>query len=199
MEENKKTFDVKIMKPIDELVMTQLEKVKELPQYQKVQDSYNLLEDGQQTIANIVIMIFTVSIPVLITIIFFIIYSSKSSQLDQAEKTINSASSIISKSNQIREKKSKVFGPTISTEGQLRSRINSSLSGSGIDSSKIIITNFDLFDTAGVNEISATIQFKELSNSNVFALINTLFIRNKFKAKNINREKNLKAQLVNCS
>lgn len=199
MEENNKKININIMRPIDEAVLNGLDKIKELPQYQKVQDQYNLLEDHEQTIVNTALMFLTILIPLLLTLVFYFFYSSTNTKLNSLEEVIQNASAIISKTQQINEKKRTVLGQSINTEGQLKNIINSSLRITGIEPTKIIINNFDLYDNAGINEVSATLQFKDLSNINVYSLFKSLIIDKKFKAKSINIEKDLKSELLNGS
>jgi hypothetical protein len=194
-----KKTNLTIMKSMDEFVLIQIDRLKESPQFQKILDKYSSLEESEHMITNIILMILTVVIPFIFIIVFYVILSSQTSELAQNEKIINSASKIIAQSMELKNQKAKTFGREITDQASLKSMISGVLSSSGIDTAKVTINNFEIFDTAGINEVNATVQFKELSSSNVFSLLQNLILTNKFKAKNINIEKDLKIQLLNGS
>jgi hypothetical protein len=73
------------------------------------------------------------------------------------------------------------------------------LSNSGIDTSKISISNFELYEAAGINEINARLQFKGFSSANMYNFLQRLFVRDKFKAKTINIEKKDETKLIDGS
>jgi hypothetical protein len=194
-----KKVNISIMKTMDEFVLTQIEKLKESPQFHKVVDKYNSLEESEHTIANAILMGITIIVPFIFIIIFYAIFNSQNSILTQNEAIIHSASKIIAQSKELKSQKSQTFGREVTTQSSLKSMISGVLSSSGIDTSKVTIDNFEIFETAGINEVNATVQFKELSSHNVYALLQNLILTNKFKAKNINIEKNRKIQLLNGS
>lgn len=187
------------MKSIDEALLVQVEKLKDAPLFQKIIEKYNSLEELEHIIANAILMFVTVLIPVIFTLIFYIFFNTQKNELILNESIINSASKIISQSMELKKQKQKTFGREITTQSGLKSMISGVLSSAGIDTAKVTIDNFEIFETAGINEINATIQFKELSSNNVFALLQNLILTKKFKAKNINIEKNLKISLLSGS
>ena len=184
------------MKMIDEVILGNLDKVKELPIYQKLVDSYNLIDDAQQSIANGILMIFVLTMPLFFVLIFAGWNSSLKSELEIHEKIIEKASTIVSKTGQVIKESNKTLGDPITSESALKSKVSSLLNGTQIDPSKIIVSNYDNFENSNISEVSATIQFKELSSNNIFKLFEKLYVLNKFKPKAINIKKDPKIQLL---
>ena len=184
------------MKVIDEMVLGHLDKVKDLPAYQKVVDSYNLIDDTQQSIANGILMVFVLLMPLLMVLIFAGWTSSLKSELETHEEIIAKASTIVSKTNEVKKASEKTLGRAITSESSLKTKVSSLLNGTQIDPSKIIVSNYDNFENSNISEVSATIQFKELSSKNIFKLFEKLYVFNKFKPKAINIKKDPKIQLL---
>jgi hypothetical protein len=188
--------NLNIMKKIDLLLLDNIEKLKGSSEFQKITDKYNLLEETHQAVVNTMLMALTFIIPLFIILFAYLFYSSTSHKIELSEKMIETASSIISKSRQLKIESRDLLGTSITSEAMLKNKITSALSSAGIDTSKIIISNFDLFEDAGINEVSADLQFKSLSSQNVYALMQKVFVQSRFRAKTINIEKNTKDQLL---
>lgn len=184
------------MKMMDEAVFSQLDKVKDLPAYQKIIEFYNLIDDTQQSIANAALMFLVLIIPLLFVLIFAGWKSSLESELDIHEKIIEKASTIVSKTNQVKKISETTLGSAITSETALKTKISTLLNGTQIDPSKIIVSNYDNFENNNISEVSATVQFKELSNKNISKLFEKLYVLDKFKPKAINIKKDPKIQLL---
>lgn len=188
--------NLNFMRSIDELLLSQLEKFKETAQYQKVLDQYNLLEEWEQSIANAVLMAVTILLPLIFILIFYSFFSSVKNDVTIKEQIVTTASSIIAESSQVRSKSNQVFGQEIPTENILKNRISSSLSSAGIDSAKVKVSNFDLTENAGINELNAQIQFNGFSSVNIYAFIKSLLVTGKYKVREVLVEKNINTNLL---
>ena len=188
--------NLNIMKKIDLMILNKIEKLKDSSEFQKVTDKYNLMQETHQAIINAVLMTLTFVIPLFIILFAYLFYSSTLNKVQLSEKMIETASSIISKSRQLEIESKDLLGRSITSEAMLKNSITSALSSAGIDTSKIIISNFDLFEDAGINEVSADLQFKSLSSQNIYSLMQKIFVESRFRAKTVNIEKNPKDQLL---
>lgn len=185
-----------IMKSIDLAIIEQINKAKESPQYQTLQDQYDLLEDNMQTVVKYGLFVIASGIPIIIVLISFTFYSLKSSELDTHELIISKASEIIAKSSQIDDVGKDLFGRPIPTEAFLKNQMTSILGRVAIDPQKVIISDFNKDETAGISEISTSLQFNDISSTNFYSLIESLSVTKKFKIKTINLEKNEQSQLL---
>ncbi len=185
-----------IMKNIDNSILNIVDKIKATTEFQKMTDKYNLLEDNHQNIFTAVLMIITITLPLLIVLISYIFYSGVKTKVDLNEQMIEAASSIIAKTRQLKIETNDLLGRPITTESMLKNQISSSLSSAGINTSNITISQFNLFENSGVNEVSASLQFKGLSSQNVYSLFEKIFIQGRYKARTINIEKNAQSQLL---
>lgn len=185
-----------IMKPVDRFLIENIDKLVETPEYQKMLDTYNSWEDKVQSAFKGLLLFIIVLIPLTIIMIFWMMNSSAKNRLATAEQIIETGNSIISTSSQVRSISSRYFGKPISTKSNFERELAGSLPSQGIDSSKILIGDFDLNDVEGVNELSAELKFSELSSQNLFGLLNILTIRQKMKIDEINIKKNTTSNLL---
>lgn len=187
------------LKAIDNVVLEQVEVFKDSQAAQKLMEKYNILEDHQQKYVNFGLMIATIGIPLILCFVFFLISLSAQSELDKKEEIIESASRIIAKKNQMNSYTNKVFGFDLSSNSAFKSKINTLLNAAQIDTSKIQITDFDSFETSGINNASATLKFTGLSDKNFFAAIRKMFIQEKFKVTELVINKNKSSNLLDGS
>ena len=185
-----------IMKPIDRFLMENLEKLISTPEYQKMLDTYNSWEDKVQSIFKGALLFLIVLVPIILIFIFMMLNSSAKSRLSTAEKIIETGNGIISTSSQVRSISTKYFGKPISSKSNFEREMANSLPSQGIDSSKILIGDFELNEIDGVNELKAELKFSALSSQNIFNLLNILTIRQKMKIEEINIKKNIQTNLL---
>ncbi len=185
-----------IMKNIDNSILNIVEKFKGTSEFQKVTDKYNLLEEHHQSIFTAILMVITITLPLIIVLVSYIFYSGVKSKVELNEQMIEAASSIIAKTRQLKIETNDLLGRPITTESILKNQISSSLSSAGIDTSNITISQFNLYENSGVNEVNASLQFKGLSSQNVYSLFEKIFIQGRYKARTINIEKSAQSQLL---
>lgn len=185
-----------IMKPVDRFIIENIDKVVATNEYQKMIETYNSWEDKFQSAFKGFLLFLIVVIPAGLVIIFWSMNSSSKSNLLIAEKIIATGNSIISTSSQVRSISNKYFGRPISTKSNFERELANSLPAKGIDSSKILIGDFDLDEVDGVNELRAELKFSELSSQNIFSLLNILTVQQKMKIDEINIKKNIKSNLL---
>jgi hypothetical protein len=188
---------INIMKPIDKFIIGQLSNLVETSEYQKFLDLFNSWEDKFQNLFKAGLIFLTLFIPFMFAFMFSMFHSSAVNDLEIKEQIISTASSIISRSNDVEKSSRKYFGrkPLIS-KSDFERELKNALPQKGIDTSKISIGQFNSEEVNGVNESSAQLKFKELSNFNLFGFLNVLSIRSKMKIDEINIKKNASTNLL---
>ena len=185
-----------IMRKFDLYILDRLDSLKEKPEFRKIIDQQNSLDDKYKLAIRYALLVLSLGIPLIILSIFFALYSSYSSELEMHELIIQKATRVRDLSVEASDQRASHIGAVISSESLLKTKISSLLSTSGIDQSKITISNFNLNENAGISEIEATMQFKEISDSQLYNIFNKVLILGKFKASAIDILKNEKTQLL---
>ncbi|MBT4790582.1 MAG: hypothetical protein HON90_03345, partial [Halobacteriovoraceae bacterium] len=180
-----KSFNFNPMEKVDQGLLTLTQSIKQSPQYQKALDQYNQLDEWQQSTVNYSLMLLTVIIPLMVCLIFFALYSKQKSYFESYDQIIVSASKIISTKSQLKKQSSKVFTLNQQTQSALTNKITQLLNSSGIDADNVKVTNFDLQESAGINEISALVHFEAFTAKNFYTLVDNLVFRNKYKIKEL--------------
>lgn len=178
-----------IMKNIDIFSFDLVEKFKALPMHQKVVDQYNILEEWQQAISKFVLMVLTFLIPLIFLLISYSYYSGKKSELARYESYISDAATITSQTKQLYSKANSVFAQPVTNKGILNSKLSSILGAVGVDAANANITDFNLVEIDGVNEVTATIAFKDLTDNNLFAFMRRLLFIDNYKINTFHIEK----------
>jgi len=186
-----------IMKKVDVLALVLLDKFKEQPVYLKIVDEYNILEEWQQGLVKSILMFLTVSIPLFFVLVSFLFYSSKKAELERYENIIEYSATIIEQSKQMSLNSNATFGADISTEGLLSSRINTISSSTGVDTNSFKISNYDLIEDNGINEVRADLNFSNLSDQNLFSFLRRFIFTEKFKVRSIQIKKDNNSKLLN--
>ncbi len=190
---------VDIMKKVDIYLLDQLEILKQKPELRKIIDQHNSLDDKHKVYIRYVFMLLSVGLPLVVCLVVYGLYASQASKLATHEQIIEKAKYVISKTSQIKSQSQQVIGNEISTESLLKTKISGLLNSAGIDQSKISVSNFNFNELAGISEVEATMQFKEISDRQFYGILNKILIQGKFKATAIDILKNDKNQLLEGS
>jgi hypothetical protein len=184
------------MKSLDLFLLDQIDKIKETPGYQKMLDAFSSSEENTQFIIKYVLMILTTVIPLSICLIVYLYSSSLRSDLAVKESIIKSSANIIANTQEVQKISRTVFGQNLDSQNQLKSKISNTLSSSGIDSSKVSISNFNLEEGDSLNEMTAGLKFNSFSSENFYGFINNLVLRDKIKIDEIDVKKNKATNLL---
>ncbi len=184
------------MKTLDEEVLKQIEELRTHAKFQNISDTYNQLEEIQQTIIKSIMMVLSIGLPSLLVIISYMLYSGAVNELNTTEKIIHSASRIIGQVGDLNSQSAQVFGNEISTEGQLKTKLNMLLNMVGVDGNKVKVSDFTPIETSGISEATATIQVQNFSSKDFYQFVQRLFVTDKFKLRSFHIEKNPQNQLL---
>lgn len=189
--------NINIMKPIDDYLVLQIEKLKEHSQYQRLIDNFSTLEENEQSVIKGIMMISLIIVPLLVIIIFYSITSSLKSELAVKESILQSSKNIISLTNDVKRDEMKALSPHAENESRFKSDISRALSRSGIDNSRMQINNIVFNEQGGnINEVQADIIFKGLSSANMYDFFNDLLIRKKVRLDEIQIKKDVNTHLL---
>ncbi len=190
-------FKFSPLQKLDQLLIDQLEKLKDVPQFQKTMETYGLLEEKQQTIVHYALLGLTIIFPLMILMGSYLFYSGQKSKLHIQEEIITKASKIIAQKKDIRSVTSKVFGiSNFTSQSALNTRLASTLTSVGIDANKVKFNQFNNQEKSGIAHITANIQFRDFSDLNLYSLLQALTIKQKFTIQSMNIEKNSSKQLL---
>lgn len=187
---------LKIMKSVDEIIFEGIESLKSSPNYKKIVESFSNSEESTQQLIKTGLMILTLLIPIIIISIMFFISNSSQKKLDINNQIITTTSKILSHKSEIRSLSRTVFGNPINTKNQFSSTISNSLSRVGIDSNKVLISNFNIEPNNNFTELSADLKFNGFSSENLYSFLDVIVLRNKIKIYEIEIKKNTKTNLL---
>jgi hypothetical protein len=184
MEENKSN---PIFLKIDQAVFDKIDKFKQTPNYNPVQDFYNGLEEEQQKVFKGVTILVIFLVPLLI--LGFMWRQNNKLKNDLALRTsiASKANQILGESQGLQELAPQVFSPNpIDSQSMMTSRLSGLLSTTGIDLSKIQVNDFKS-DTisSGVMKSEAKFSFTNLSTDELMNMFMTLISRERFRVSSI--------------
>jgi hypothetical protein len=180
------------MKSIDLFIFKQVDSLMQSAEFLKISESYASLEEKAQEITKIVLMIFTLSIPLVIILTFYSINSSKVQDLALKDELINTANTLIQESSLIASEERQVLSSKfIGSESALKNTINSSLSLISIDSQKVQISDYSIEELDGlITKVHASLSFKGLTSEGLFALLTNLNTKFKIRMDEVTIRKN---------
>lgn len=186
---------------IDHLIFDRIDKFKLTPNYNPIQDFYNGLEEEQQKVFKGIVILLIFLVPaVLLTGIWW--------QNDKLKTNLAMRTSIISKANQIigqsqslQEITPRVFSPNpIDGQSMMTSRLSSILSSTGVDLSKIQVSNFNSSKiSSNVMKSDAKFSFNNVSTDELMNTLMTMITREKFRISQIEIKRNSDTNMLQGS
>jgi hypothetical protein len=182
----------KVMKSIDVFLFKQVDNLMQTSEFLKVSESYSSLEEKAQEATKIILMILTLSIPVIIVLTFYSINNSKAQELAIKDELIKTANTLIQESSLIASEERQLLSTQfIGSESALKSLINSSLSLISIDSQKVQVSGYNIEELDGlITKVRADLSFKGLTSEGLFALLDSLNSKFRMKMEDITIRKN---------
>jgi len=193
-----KKLDLNILKPIDDFTFKKAEELQAHPEIQKLMDNYAALDERVQDLVKNIIALCIVLIPILFIMTLWSFNSSLKDTLELKKETLSIAQEIVAKEAKVGVVKRKFINSTpIKTQSEFQNKVSSILSSSGIDSTKIALGGFDTVDLdALIMESRVDLKFSQLSNSELFTMINNMNMRLKVKIDEISIKKNTTNNLL---
>ncbi len=181
-----------LMKSIDTFLFKQVDSLMQTSEFLKISESYSSLEEKAQEATKVVLMLLTISVPLIIIFIFYSFNSSKAQELAIKDELIKTANILIQESSLVaNEERMSLSSTYIGSETALMSAINSSLSLIAIESEKVQLSGYSIEELDGlITKINADLSFKGLTSEGLFALLNSLNSKFKIRMDEVTIRKN---------
>ena len=198
MEDLNNTARVPFFKKIDRSIFDSIDKFKLTPGHNNLQDFYNSLDEDQQKFFKALVLVLILFIPALLT--GFIWWKNNSLKVDLQMRMdlISKASEIIGQKQGLGEVGPNLLssGP-IDGESMMSSRLSSLLSSSGIDLSKIQVSNTTNETTGSIVRAEADFKFSNMSTEELINLFSNMILREKFRIQQVQIQRNADTNLLN--
>jgi hypothetical protein len=195
MEENKK---IPLFRKLDQTIFEKIDSFKKTPNYNIIQDFYNSLEEEQQKIFKGLIVLLIFLLPLGFIGLFWWQNNSLRDNLVLRTSIISKANQIIGQSQALQEVTPRVFSLNpIDGQSMMTSRLSSILSSSGIDLSKIQVSNFisnQLSSTLLKSE--ANFSFNNVSTDELINIVMSMISREKFRVSAIDIKRNADTNML---
>ena len=195
MEENKK---IPLFRKLDQTIFEKIDSFKKTPNYNIIQDFYNSLEEEQQKIFKGLIVLLIFLLPLGFIGLFWWQNNSLRDNLVLRTSIISKANQIIGQIQALQEVTPRVFSLNpIDGQSMMTSRLSSILSSSGIDLSKIQVSNFisnQLSSTLLKSE--ANFSFNNVSTDELINIVMSMISREKFRVSAIDIKRNADTNML---
>lgn len=187
-----------VMEPLDNAVLQKLEELQTNKEVQKMMDAYSNLDERPQELVKAAMAIALIAVPLLIISIFYGMNSSLKSEIDDKKELLELSQNVIREKSAVGVAQSKYLGRQfVSTLNDMQNIISAAISASGIDATKVSVSNFNNLELEGlINQTTLDMKFNGLSNEELFTFIGQLSARNKVKFEEITVKKNQSDNLL---
>lgn len=189
MEETK---SLPLFRKIDQAIFERIDKFKQTPNYNPIQDFYNGLEEEQQKLFKGVIILFIFLLPAMG--LGLIWWQNNKLKDDQAMRTsiISKANEIIGQSQGLQDITPQIFSMNpIDSDSMMSSRLSQILSTMGIDLAKIQVNDFSSESiSSNVMKSEANFQFTNLSTDELMNVFTSMISREKFRISSVEIKRN---------
>jgi hypothetical protein len=189
---------VPLFRKLDQAIFEKIDLFQKTPNYNIIQDFYNGLEEEQQKIFKGLIVVLIFALPLGIIGLFWWQNNSLRENLILRTSIISKANQIIGQDQSLNEITPRVFSLNpIDGQSMMTSRLSGLLSSSGVDLSKIQVSNFNS------NQLSATLlkaeadfNFNNVSTDELMNIIMAMISREKFRVSSINIKRNADTNML---
>jgi hypothetical protein len=189
---------VPLFRKLDQAIFEKIDQFQKTPNYNIIQDFYNGLEEEQQKIFKGLIVVLIFALPMGIIGLFWWQNNSLRENLILRTSIISKANQIIGQDQSLNEITPRVFSLNpIDGQSMMTSRLSNLLSSSGVDLSKIQVSNFNS------NQLSTTLlkaeadfNFNNVSTDELMNIIMAMISREKFRISSINIKRNADTNML---
>lgn len=189
---------IPLFKKIDREVFTRIDKFKQTTNYNSVQDFYNGLEEDQQKLFKATCILVIFALPLFL--LGFVNWQNNSLRTELEEKV-----AVVDKANEVLglKRSLQAAGPglisdsPIDGQSMMNSRISNMLSASGIDLSKIKVSNYEGAPLSeSIMESEADFAFSGISTDELMNIFTAMIQREKFKIQSVDIKRNDSSNLL---
>jgi hypothetical protein len=190
-----------LFRRIDQAIFDKIDKFKQTPNYNPIQDFYNSLEEEQQKLFKGIVILSIFILPLMALSMIWWQNGNYKEDLALRRNLISKANEIIGQSQSLQEITPQVFsGNPIDSESMMTSRLSSLLSSVGVDLSKIQVSDFSS-DTISSNVLKseAKFAFTNVPTDELVNIISAMMQREKFRVSSIEVKRNNDSNLLGGS
>lgn len=181
-----------LFRRIDQAIFERIDKFKQTPNYNPIQDFYNGLEEDQQKLFKGIIILSIVLLPMLG--LSMILWRNDAFKEDLVMRTtiVSKANQIIGQSQGLQDITPQVFSSSpIDSASMMTSRLSSILSSAAIDLSKIQVKDFNSTSiSSNVLKAEANFAFNNVSLDELVNIFTTMISREKFRISSVEIKRN---------
>lgn len=181
-----------LFRRIDQAIFDRIDKFKQTPNYNPIQDFYNGLEEEQQKLFKGIIILSIFLLPIMG--LGFITWQNNSFKDDLVMRTsiVSKANEIIGQSQGLQEITPQVFSMSpIDSASMMTSRLSTLLSSMAIDLAKIQVNDFTSDSiSSNVMKAEANFVFSNLSTEELANIFTSMISREKFRISSVEVKRN---------
>ena len=185
-------------KIVDKTIFERIEKFRQSPNYNGIQDFYNSLEEEQQRTFKGLVVLTIFLIPFIF--VGFIMWQNTNLKDDYEIRLsiLNRANEIIGQNKGMRDIGPQILSSSpIDSNSMMTSRLSSLLSSSGVDTSKIQVRDFQQTNVSDtVSRAEAEFSFNNLSTDELMNLFTSMIQREKFRIQEVSINRNAETNLL---
>lgn len=187
-----------VMKSIDTLLNKEILKLQDNENFEKISNSFSMLEDKEQKIIKLLLVFFVIAAPLLFVFIFKSSNNSLLEELKIKEELILKANTLVRSKSDLKISNRTLLGNDfVESESLLKTKISGMLNISGIDASKVKISNIQINPEVNLlTSIKADIKFDSLDNKDFFNFIKNLSDKLRIRVDELSVQKNTKSNLL---
>ena len=177
---------------IDQAIFDRIDKFKQSPGYNPIQDFYNALEEEQQKLFKGFIILMTFVIPVMILGLMAWQNNALKDDLALRKNIVSKANEIIGQSQGLLLVAPEVFSSNpIDSESMMNSKVSELMSSMSIDLAKIKISEFNSEPVSSTSmKSSAKFAFTNVTTEELMNIFTLLISREKFRISQVEIKRN---------
>ncbi len=177
---------------MDQAIFARIDKFKQTPNYNPLQDFYNGLEEEQQKLFKGIVILSIFLLPLAGVGMFWLQNNSLKDDLSLRIDIASKANEIIGQSQGLEEISPQVFSDRpIDSDSMMSSRISELLSPMSIDLSKIQVSGFESSSiSATALKAEANFAFSNLTTDELMNIFTSMISREKFRISSVEIKRN---------
>jgi hypothetical protein len=176
-----------LLRRIDRSIFNRIDLFKRSPEYNKIQDSYNNLDEEKQRVVKLSFFGILVILPIIFIATFWWSNHKLSEDLAKRQKLVSQIQEYIAQNQVMDEVGGKYLsGSSINSQSDLTEKISSLITGTGIELNKIQVGKFEQDAISNtMSKTTANIEFQKLSTEQLMTLFINMIQREKFKVSSV--------------
>jgi hypothetical protein len=195
---NASTTKFPLFKKIDRYVFESIDKFKQTPNYNMIQDFYNGFEEEQQKVVKGAIVLILVILPIIF--LTFLLWGNGrlNDDLEMRKSIVKEAQRIIGQNQGLRDVSPRILSQNpIDSDSMMTSRLSNLLSSAGIDLAKIQISKFNSTSiTSNIMRSEADFAFSNVSTDELMNIFTSMIQRDKFRIESVSIRRNSDSNLL---